>query len=329
MKHIVVVLSLLIASSSVLADEPAANPSDVGAAIDRGLAFLAKDALAWKKEHNCASCHHAAFVVWAMQEAKQRGHAVDETILADMTKWVAEAGDGTTSLKRPDNAPKAFNSKALYFSLALSAVPNKDAATQEAFARLFNTVKSDQTENGSWSAWPETRPPIFGDSDEALTILETLTVLHAADAGDEAAKTVRDKGVHWLAETKPGDDPQAIAMRVVLWQRLGRPAEEWLPLVERIKSNQNGDGGWSQTKEMPSDAWATGQALYALAHAGLQPENPAVARGRAFLVQVQRDVGSWPMTSRPTKPGDKGSKSLIPITAAGSAWGVIGLARSR
>jgi hypothetical protein len=46
-------------------------------------------------------------------------------------------------------------------------------------------------------------------------------------------------------------------------------------------------------------------------------------------MKTQRDDGSWPMTSRPVKPGGDGSNSLIPITGAGSAWAVLGLARSR
>ena len=79
---------------------------------------------------------------------------------------------------------------------------------------------------------------------------------------------------------------------------------------------------------MSSDAWATGQALYALACAGVGPSEPSVIRGQAFLVRTQRTDGSWPMTSRPTKPGGPGSSSLVPITAAGTAWAVIGLARS-
>src|SRR6185295_19881070 len=86
--------------------------------------------------------------------------------------------------------------------------------------------------------------------------------------------------------------------------------------------------GWSQAKAMKSDAWATGQALYALSHAGIKPDDPAITRGQAFLTKTQRDDGSWPMTSRPMKPGGEGAKSLIPITGAGSAWAVLGLARS-
>ena len=79
---------------------------------------------------------------------------------------------------------------------------------------------------------------------------------------------------------------------------------------------------------MASDAWATGQALYALAHAEMKSSDPVVARAQSFLVRTQRDDGSWRMTSRPTKPGGKGCKSLIPITCAGTAWAILGLVRS-
>jgi hypothetical protein len=79
---------------------------------------------------------------------------------------------------------------------------------------------------------------------------------------------------------------------------------------------------------MASDAWATGQALYALAHAGLKPTDPTIARAHAFLIQSQREDGSWPLTSRPKSPGDEGASNLIPITGAGSAWAVLGLTRS-
>jgi hypothetical protein len=59
------------------------------------------------------------------------------------------------------------------------------------------------------------------------------------------------------------------------------------------------------------------------------PTKPVIARGQDFLIKTQREDGSWPMTSRPTKLGGEGSKSLIPITGAGSAWAVLGLVRSR
>jgi squalene-hopene/tetraprenyl-beta-curcumene cyclase len=319
------ILTLVILPIAAAAADAVPNVKET---IDRGLGFLVKDSLAWKEKHKCASCHHASLMIWSMREAKQRGHTVDESVLAQLSKWVAESGDGKFGLARPASAPNAASPKAIYFALALSTDPKPDAITQAGLKLLLKTMKSEQTENGSWSTWPETRPPLFGNSDETLTALATLAVLPAAATGDDTAKALRDKAVKWLSETKSDDDPQSVAMRLVLWNRLERPAKEWQPLVKSIKDRQNADGGWSQTQDLASDAWATGQALYALALAGIKPDEAVIRRAHAFLVKTQRDDGSWPMTSRPTKPGGKGSTSLIPITGAGSAWAVLGLVRS-
>jgi hypothetical protein len=295
--------------------------------IQHGLDFLVKDSLAWKNEHNCASCHHAALVVWSMREAKMRGHAVDETVLQELTTWLAESGDGKVSLPRPESAPKAFNAKAVWFALALGADPKPDSTAEKGLKLLLETVKGDQTESGAWAWWPETRPPIFGNSDETITAMATLALLPAATADD--ARAVRDKGVKWLAESKTDGDLQNVALRLVLWTRLERPKQEWESLVRRIQETQNADGGWSQAKDLASDAWGTGQALYALGHAGVKGDDPVVERARTFLIKTQREDGSWPMASRPIKPDGAGSTSLIPITGAGSAWAVMGLVRSR
>jgi hypothetical protein len=156
-----------------------------------------------------------------------------------------------------------------------------------------------------------------------------LSLVPAALSGHAAAKTACDKAVAWMAATACDDDPQSLAIRLLVAQRLERPTSESEPLVRRITERQQADGGWSQAADMASDAWATGQALYALAHAGIRPSDPVVTRAHAFLVRSQREDGSWPMTSRPIKPGGQGSNSLIPITGAGSAWAVLGLVRSR
>ena len=101
MRYMIAAIGFLALLEVAHADAPAEQPPPVRATIDRGLAFLAKDAVAWKNEHNCVSCHHAAHVVWSMREAKQRGIAVDEELLAELTKWIAESGDGKTGVPRP------------------------------------------------------------------------------------------------------------------------------------------------------------------------------------------------------------------------------------
>jgi hypothetical protein len=323
-----IVLALIGFAPGEAAGGDVPKHSDAAKAIDRGLAFLVRDALAWKSQYKCASCHHASLVIWSFNEAERRGHPIDKAVLADLTKWLAESGDGKTGVPRPAAAPQALNTKAVYFALGLTTNSSPDSATKKGLSRLLKTVEADQAANGSWIAWPETRPPFFGNSDESMTALATLALLPAAQEQDPAAKAAVKKGVDWLAKFQSDDNPQSLALRLVLWRRLERPAVEWKPLLGRLKKNQNPDGGWSQADGMSSDAWATGEALYALAYAGVGPADPIVARAHAFLVRTQRTDGSWPMTSRPTKPGGPGSSSLVPITGAGTAWAVIGLARS-
>lgn len=322
-------------------DQPPASKGN----IDRALTFLARDALAWKAEHDCSSCHHAALVVWSMNEAKLAGHKVDEQVLADMTRWLTQSGEGKTSLKRPDGIPKALNSKALYFALGLTSVPNRTPPQNEALDLLLRTVQEDQTENGSWASWPDTRPPIFGNSDQTMTAYATLALLAASvtpprdtgSANNDSAriastKNAFEKAIEWLEKTPVENDPQSVALRLALWTRLGRPPAEWQPWVAQIKARQNQDGGWSQTPPGQSDAWATGQALFALSHAHSPADRPtaddAISRATAFLMRTQRDDGSWQMASRPARPGDTGAQNLIPITGAGTAWAIIGLAHA-
>ena len=188
----------------------------------------------------------------------------------------------------------AFNEKAVSFALGLNAVRAPDVATRAGLKLLLNTVKGDQLANGSWASWPDTRPPMFGHSDERATTSALLALLPAAAAGDDAARAALDRGLAWLAATPTDDDPQSIALRLVLLSRLGRPADEYAPLAARIRQRQRPDGGWSQTPQMPSDAWATGQALYALAHARGEPDDPAIPRGQAFLVSAQAQTGPGP-----------------------------------
>ena len=73
---------------------------------------------------------------------------------------------------------------------------------------------------------------------------------------------------------------------------------------------------------MESDAYATGQTLYVLARAGLNPEAACLRRGVAFLTRTQLSDGGWPMASRVK------AKNLVPIKGAGTAWAVLALIRA-
>jgi hypothetical protein len=76
---------------------------------------------------------------------RRSGYAVNEPVLAELTKWVAESGDGRTGVTRPAAAPKALNAEAVWLALGLGADPKPDAVVQNGLALLSQTVKSDQS----------------------------------------------------------------------------------------------------------------------------------------------------------------------------------------
>ena len=98
MRHLMIALTVATGVTVPRTVACAAIASPARTAIERGLAFLARDAVAWRETHNCASCHHAALVAWSMSEAKERGHAVDESVLSEMARWLANSGDGKTGV---------------------------------------------------------------------------------------------------------------------------------------------------------------------------------------------------------------------------------------
>ena len=91
--------------------------------------------------------------------------------------------------------------------------------------------------------------------------------------------------------------------------------------MKQLLGKQNADGGWSQVKELPSDAMATGRPLYVLALVGAEAGQP-IQRAQGFLVRTQTRDGSWWVPSR-----DKGRKSLA-SSYYGSGWATLGLIRT-
>jgi squalene-hopene/tetraprenyl-beta-curcumene cyclase len=142
-----------------------------------------------------------------------------------------------------------------------------------------------------------------------------------------AVRDARDKAAAWLAKTKPTDTTQAAALRLLIKVRAAEPAKTLLAEIEQFLGRQNKDGGWGQLKGAPSDAYATGQALYVLSLAGEKNDREEVRRAVTFLVETQKQDGSWPMTRR-SHPGVTPSANLVPITYFGSAWGTLGLMRA-
>jgi squalene cyclase len=150
----------------------------------------------------------------------------------------------------------------------------------------------------------------------------------AADPAEATpARDGRERAAAWLERQKPGESTQARALQLFRDVRAGKPAAELQPGIQRLLGLQREDGGWGQEKELASDAYATGQALYFLGLAGVPRDRAEIRRAVEFLTASQKVDGSWPMTSR-AHPGAKPMTNPVPITYFGSAWGMLGLLRS-
>src|SRR5262245_33150226 len=96
-------------------------------AVERGLAFLQQDAATWRKERQCATCHHGTMTVWALTEAKSRGYAVKPETLADVTAWTKERLKGIDKPRDTRPGRRMVNTPARYLAMLAQAVPKQDA----------------------------------------------------------------------------------------------------------------------------------------------------------------------------------------------------------
>ena len=100
--------------------------------------------------------------------------------------------------------------------------------------------------------------------------------------------------------------------------------------ISRILGMQRPDGGWAQTPYLESDAYATGQVLYALRELGTPAGDATLQRGVTYLLQTQQVDGSWHVRNRAMKLQPY-FESGFPyehdqwISAAATAWATMAL----
>lgn len=314
-------LLVLIWLAGARAALPADTSSDVHEAARKGLAFVETKSLAWLRERKCASCHHVPFMVWAQREARERGFAIDEAGLQEATDFLLAADNRAGIVPNPgegDRPGNPYSLVAVFTTLAFREAGTPPPAAPEIMAKAAAHVLSKQETDGSWKRF-EGRPPLM-DLQEPATLLAEYSLGPQPAAGDATAPS-REKTRQWLIANSKGENQQALCWRILI-------GHERQPSVDLLLQRQHADGGWGQTGEMASDAYATGQAVYALvSRGGIDRDAPAIVRARDFLVKTQNPDGSWTMGSRPPNNGGDvdGAGNLEPITVAGAAWGVLGL----
>jgi hypothetical protein len=297
----------------------------VRASVEKSIALLQTSGVQFAKVSGCASCHHQSLPQMALGVARTRGLRVDETAarqqidaMIGILKSVHEE-----ALANRDRIPDVPISVS-YALLGLAAAQYEPDDTTAAMTRA---IAAWQSEDGAFYPLPAMRPPIESNAVAATALSVRALRLYGSH---EDARIGR--AVDWLRAAAPRTtEERAMQLLGLTWGQaqagdIGKSAKALL-------ADQRPDGGWSQLQALETDAYATGQALVALATAGHAVSSPEFQRGVAFLRRTQFPDGSWLVRTRafPVQPP---KDSGFPhgkhqwISAAGTSWAAMALALS-
>ncbi|HYP15025.1 MAG TPA: ankyrin repeat domain-containing protein [Bryobacteraceae bacterium] len=191
-------------------------------------------------------------------------------------------------------------------------------------------LKAIQSADGSWLGQRGRRPPMISGKIQATALAVYSLMRYGPPAEHDDTRRAIRLASKWL-EGSRAQNTQDRAFRLLglSWANASTPVLS--SAAKELAETQREDGGWSQLSTMTSDAYATGQALYALHVAGKLPSGDArYQRGVRYLLRTQAADGSWWVKSRSIwlQPY---FESGFPyghdqwISAAGTAWASMAL----
>ncbi len=157
-----------------------------------------------------------------------------------------------------------------------------------------------------------------------MTVLALIGMQrYATDEQRPLLSAARERAEQWLDAAPLTSQEDRIWRLWGLHQLAGDAGEKSLMATrDTIVAAQREDGGWSQTDNMPSDPFSTGQTIFMLCQTGTLPSDPVVQRAAKFLLNTQHADGSWLAETR-VKPvqtyfdnGDPHGKHQFLSTAA-------------
>jgi len=303
-----------------------ATPRSAHAAIEHAVARLQPAGAAFYARTKCVSCHHESIAGIAVKMAKARGVKLDATI-------------ASYSVTATEQSWRRGRDAALMgeFFVGVATVPY--GLLERIEARLPPAPETDamvvqlasrQTTDGSWQYPNEIRPPINGSAfvTTALAIRALRGFAPPVHRQDMESQVARARA--FLEKSEP-DDTQDRAFKLLGLVWSGASAHQIEKEKAALIALQRSNGGWAQMPTLDPDAYATGQALYALHAAGMAPTAITYRRGADYLLRTQLEDGTWFVRTRafPVQPyfetGFPHGRSQF-ISTAATGWAVIALA---
>jgi ankyrin repeat protein len=306
-----------------VATTPELRPS-----VQRAVGLLEKSSWQFFQSSGCVSCHAQSMTDMVVAGARAKGIRVDENAIRERAKMLEAIYPPEPLLERMD--PPGAEEQLAYplAGLALSGYA-PDRMTDAMVANIAAT----QAANGGFHVGAAARPPgEEGDIFRTALCLRAFKVYGSPGRAVEMAARI-SKARQWLEAAKPVTaEDRNMQLLGLYWA--GTDARTLARLAKAILSQQQPDGGWRQRDGLPTDAYGTGESLYALAVAGgVSPTHPVYRKGVQFLLRTQREDGSWYVASRSARIQayfDAGFPYGHDqwISEWGTAWATMGLAEA-
>jgi Prenyltransferase and squalene oxidase repeat len=306
---------------------PETNETAVRMAIVKGFSLLQTSGVIMIAKSHCASCHHSTMTSMIAGVLAKK-----DIVINDTTAQLREMAMGGTLdyICNPNLNNQFVSAKFLapYELLGLEAAKHPaDFSTDIAVDYILSQALPD----GHFQAEYARVPLECGDIHlTALSVRAVQSYAPAAKKARLAALTQLSKA--WLEKQHPSVQ-QEIVFQLLGMHWCGSKQQATAAVAQQLLGLQNKDGGWSQLPTMPGDAYATGQALYALSEsATTSPLDPAFQKGINYLLSTQDKYGAWQVVTR-SNPIQPFVNTEFPpfddnqfISAAASNWAVLALA---
>jgi ankyrin repeat protein/mono/diheme cytochrome c family protein len=297
------------------------NPASLSKAIENAMALLEKQSHNFIRIGGCNSCHSQDLPSAAAAIARDRGIAAPREI-PQLPSSMTLSPERVTDLNAVSVASIAWE----LFDLGTNHTP-KNGFTDA----VVRYIKAMQTPEGNWTTNEGRRPPMSSGDFQAAALAIYSLKAYGPDLEKATTDMVVAKAVGWLERARPTtSQDRAFHLLGLAW---GNGAPLVIKAAARdLARMQRSDGGWNQLPEMDSDAYATGQSLYALNVAGkMAVTNSVYQKGVDYLLRTQAPDGSWHVRTRAIwvqpyfESGFPYGRDQF-ISTAGTAWAAIALA---
>ena len=322
--------SFVFATSVSAAEEDVPSVTVIREAVAKSIPLLERGSRgSIEQRKQCFNCHNQGLPVMALTEARSRGFSVDSENLVQQVEFTANFLKKNQDRYRKGAGQGGGIDTAGYALWTLDVAKWPSDETTFAVTDYLLQHQSDQDHWQPQSVRPPGERSYFTSTYVALRGLKAYATSDQQERVNARLAKVRE----WLATTRP-EDTEDHVFRVRIYSLQNFEKEDRDRAATELLAIQREDGGWSQTAEMSSDAYATGSALVTLLQAGsFSSDDPRYRRGLSYLISQQKDDGSWHVVSR-AEPFQSYFESGYPhgkdqfISIAAASWATMALTQA-